>query len=129
MDRPTADAIAAYTVDYAPEAYTDDVNFCCLVYEYFKSEKTQSLAPKNSNAWFSEYTVPIKSLVGNTATLDKAPVRYWKKGHPHEMVMDLSHYDHTEQGEVVTAESMDVSVRSSPMSRAFSAITYCSAEP
>ena len=108
MDRPTADAIAAYTVDYAPEAYTDDVNFCCLVYEYFKSEKTQSLAPKNSNAWFSEYTVPIKSLVGNTATLDKAPVRYWKKGHPHDMVMDLSHYDHTEQGEVVTAESMDV---------------------
>jgi len=107
MDRPTADAIAAYTVDYAPEAYTDDVKFCCLVYEYFKSEKRQSVAPKNSNAWFSEYTVPIKSL-GNTATLDKAPVRYWKKGHPHEMVMDLSHYDHTEQGEVVTAESMDV---------------------
>lgn len=102
MDRPTADAIAAYTVDYAPEAYTDDFEFCCLVYKHLKSEK--QLAPKDSNAWFDEYTVPIKSL-GNTATLDKATLRYWKDG---QVVVGWGQYHHTEQGEVVTAESMDV---------------------
>ena len=107
MDRTTADAIAAYSVDNAPKAYTDDVDFSCLVLEYFKSEKKQHLAPNNSNAWFSEYSVPINSL-GNAATLDKATVRYWKKDHPHQMVMDSSHYDHTEQGEVVAAGRMDV---------------------
>ena len=107
MDRTTADAIAAYSVDNAPKAYTDDVDFCCLVLEYFKSEKKQHLAPKNSNAWFSEYSVPINS-VGNAATLDKATVRYWKKDHPDQMAMDFSHYDHTEQGEVVAAGRMDV---------------------
>ena len=102
LDRPTADAIAAYTVDEAKKAYTDDIEFCCLVYQHLKSEK--QLAPKDSNAWFSEYTVPIKSL-GNTATLDKATLRYWKDG---QVVVGWGQYHRTEQGEVIAAESMDV---------------------
>ena len=104
MDRSTADAIAAYTINYAPKAYVDDTGFTCNVLEYFKNEKQQHMAPKDSNAWFSEYSVPVKSL-GDTAALDKATLRYWKED---DMIVDWSlSYSHTEQGEGIAAERKD----------------------